>query len=243
MSKTQLEAPKGTAIESDNSTDTKLSGEANDLLRNELPANEPQTDQDFDVNEKFGSPEIDFGDEVKRLLNEDKDGPNTLTGENATEGIADGEKPVGEGHDDSHVFKEKAESLSPEETESTTDRSKEIFEPGEVNSMAELSESVDPVQEGLDLAKDYFPGESDEEVAKRNGAFMALMKMQGEPGFEDVDLSKATGNFNGEDLISFSKMANEAGVLDSAGSSGATVNTFKASPPDTPVGEDGPKLD
>ena len=195
MAENQLETPKAPAVEASGSANLKMSQEAGALLREQPAQSKESTVAGNEVDGKFGTPLIDFGE------NEVSDVGNKISGKSESDGSS--EKLFDQG-----------KSM----------QGTEQLEIGDTNAIAgslmKQQMDVDPVMEGIDLAKEHFPGDSEADAEKRNSAFLALMKMKGEPGFENLDMENLTGKFSPKDLVSFAKMANEAGAFDSHGAGG-----------------------
>ncbi|MBI1269205.1 hypothetical protein GC174_02100 [bacterium] len=195
MAENQLETPKAPVAEVSGDADLKMSHQAGELLREQAAQSKESPAAGNELDGKFGTPMIDFGE------NGALDVGSKISDKSEPEGS--GEKFIDQG-------------ISMQRTEQ--------FEASDTNAIAGYSMSqqidIDPVQEGLGLANEHFPGDSEADVEKRNSAFLALMKMKGEPGFENLDMENLTGKFSPKDLVSFAKMANEAGVFDSYGGGG-----------------------
>ena len=195
MAENQLETPKAPAVEAHGSADLKMSHQAGELLREQPVQTNESTSTGNEVDSKFGTPEIDFG--------------SASSSEGATKksGESEPDRAGKEFVDDSKSM-HAAEKLESSDTNAIA------------GSLMKQQMDVDPVKEGIDLANEHFPGDSEADVEKRNSAFLALMKMKGEPGFENLDMENLTSKFSPKDLVSFAKMANEAGVFDSYGGGG-----------------------
>lgn len=195
MAENQLETPKAPVEKASGSADFKMSQEAGELLREKPVQTNESMSAGNEVDGKFGTPLIVFGEN------------GALTFDSK---LVDKPDPAGS----EKKFVDSVNSV----------RGSEQLETSDANAIAGSSMSqqmdVDPVKEGIDLANEHFPGDSEADIAKRNSAFLALMKMKGEPGFENLDMESLTGKFSPKDLVSFAKMANEAGAFDSHGAGG-----------------------
>lgn len=205
MAENQLETPKAPAVEASGSANLKMSHEAGALLREQPAQGKESTAVGNEVDGKFGTPLIVFGENGALegdSRNADESDPNVS-----------GEKFI-----DNVKSLQGAEQLEASDTNAIA------------GSLMKQQMDVDPVMEGIDLANEHFPGDSEADAEKRNSAFLALMKMKGEPGFDNLNMENLTGKFSPKDLVSFAKMANEAGVFDSHGGGGSDIIDNKKGP-------------
>lgn len=156
MAENHLETPKAPAVEANGSAELKMSHEAGTLLREQPVQSKDSAAAGNEVDGKFGTPEIDFGSKL------------TSGSANEKSGVSEPDR-AGKEFIDNVKSMQGAEQLEASDTNAI------------LGNVAKQAMDGDPVKEGIDLADEHFPGNSEEDVEKRNSAFLALMKMKGEP--------------------------------------------------------------